>query len=122
MVDGLIDSWVSRATRLERCTVPRCWVPHNPVKLSILPGHRACVACGRRDRAHGSATAAATAVGGARAAAWRVHIPVGPLPGLRRRAAGAETLRQARGNDFRSFNFLPSFRSERSYFISVYWS
>eukprot|EP00964_Phaeocystis_antarctica_P094971 scaffold61562_cov60-Phaeocystis_antarctica.AAC.4 len=25
-----MDSWVSRATRLARYTVPRCWVPHNP--------------------------------------------------------------------------------------------
>ena len=24
-----MDSWVSRATRLARCTAPRCWVPHN---------------------------------------------------------------------------------------------
>ena len=112
-----MDSWVSRATRLERCTVPRCWVPHNPVKLSILPGHRACVACGRRDRAHGSATAAATAVGGARAAAWRVHIPVGPLPGLRRRAAGAETvLRRARGV-LASPSFLPSVLAIFFYFV-----
>ena len=64
--------------------------------LSVYPlsaGHRACAARGRRDRAHGAAAAAAAAIGGARAAAWRVHIPVGPLPGLRRRAAGAEVLR-----------------------------
>ena len=31
-VDRLIDrdDWLSRATRLARYTVPRCWVPHNP--------------------------------------------------------------------------------------------
>ena len=41
-----MDSWVSRATRLacymdmdmdmDMDMVPRCWVPHNPVHLSIV--------------------------------------------------------------------------------------
>ena len=29
-IDREIDSWVSRAVRLARYTVPRCWAPHNP--------------------------------------------------------------------------------------------
>ena len=55
-LDRLLDSrrdhsWVSRATRLERYTVPRCWVPSQPRHTCTYTYHMhsmpcACTVCG----------------------------------------------------------------------------
>ena len=49
-LDRLLDSrrdhsWVSRATRLERYTVPRCWVPSQPRHTCTYTYHMHSMPC-----------------------------------------------------------------------------